>query len=168
MPKSQIISPVESRRPGQLEFAPIPINQYQKTCKEELASNRFSKADFLRIQRDINHQSRRESPPRPTRVRPHPDQPVPEDLQGRTRLQPVFQGGLPAHPARYKSSVPSRVAAPANSRSPPSRSTSTGRPARKNSPPSGFPRRTSCASSAIWRSSRSEERRVGKECRSRW
>ena len=53
MPKSQIISPVESRRPGQLEFAPIPINQYQKTCKEELASKRFSKADFLRIQRDM-------------------------------------------------------------------------------------------------------------------
>ena len=43
MPKSQIISPVENRRPGQLEFAPIPLNQYQKTCKEEFASKRFSK-----------------------------------------------------------------------------------------------------------------------------
>ncbi|MEI8043602.1 MAG: thiamine pyrophosphate-dependent enzyme [Verrucomicrobiota bacterium] len=53
MPKSQIISPVENRRPGQLEFTPIPLNQYQKTCKEEFASKRFSKADLLRIQRDM-------------------------------------------------------------------------------------------------------------------
>lgn len=53
MPKSQIISPEENRRPGQLEFAPIPLNQYQKTAGEEFASGRFSKADFLRIQRDM-------------------------------------------------------------------------------------------------------------------
>src|SRR3954470_8606311 len=53
MPKSQIINPVESRRPGQLEFNPIPLNQYQKTCKEELTSKRFNKADLLRIQRDM-------------------------------------------------------------------------------------------------------------------
>ena len=53
MPKSQTISPVECRRPGQLEFAPIPLNQYQKTCKEEFAAKRFSKTDFLRIQRDM-------------------------------------------------------------------------------------------------------------------
>jgi 2-oxoisovalerate dehydrogenase E1 component len=53
MPKSLMISPVENRRPGQLEFAPIPLNQYQKTCQKEFASKRFSKADFLRIQRDM-------------------------------------------------------------------------------------------------------------------
>ncbi len=53
MPKSQFVSPVENRRPGRIEFTPIPINQYQKTCKEEFASKRFSKADFLRIQRDM-------------------------------------------------------------------------------------------------------------------
>jgi 2-oxoisovalerate dehydrogenase E1 component len=53
MPKSLMISPVENRRPGQLEFAPIPLNQYQKTCQEEFASKRYSKADFLRIQRDM-------------------------------------------------------------------------------------------------------------------
>lgn len=53
MPKSLIINPVESRRPGQIEFTPIPVNQYQKTCKEELTSKRFTKADLLRIQRDM-------------------------------------------------------------------------------------------------------------------
>ena len=53
MPKSQIISPLECRVPGQIEFAPIPVNQYNKTCKEEYASKRFSKADLLRIQRDM-------------------------------------------------------------------------------------------------------------------
>lgn len=53
MPKSQIISPVDSRKPGQLEFAPIPLNQYKRTVKEEVASGRFTKADLLRIQRDM-------------------------------------------------------------------------------------------------------------------
>jgi 2-oxoisovalerate dehydrogenase E1 component len=53
MPKSQTISPVENRRPGKLEFAPIPVNQYRKTCQEEFDSKRFTKADFLRIQRDM-------------------------------------------------------------------------------------------------------------------
>lgn len=53
MPKQQIISPVECRRPGQIEFAPIPINQYKKSCKEEFDAKRFSKADLLRIQRDM-------------------------------------------------------------------------------------------------------------------
>ncbi len=53
MPKSLFVNPVENRRPGQIEFTPIPINQYRKTCKEEFAAKRFSKADFLRIQRDM-------------------------------------------------------------------------------------------------------------------
>ena len=53
MPKCQMISPVENRRPGKLEFAPIPINQYTLTCKDEFAAKRFTKADFLRIQRDM-------------------------------------------------------------------------------------------------------------------
>jgi len=53
MPKSQIISPVENRKPGQLEFAPIPLNQYNRTVKEEVAAGRFTKADLLRIQRDM-------------------------------------------------------------------------------------------------------------------
>ncbi len=62
MPKNQIICPTESRRSGTLEFAPIPLNQYQKTCKEEFAAKRFSKADLLRIQRDMDDH------PRPSRT----------------------------------------------------------------------------------------------------
>ena len=52
MPKQQVINPVECRRPGQIEFAPIPINQYKKTCKEEFAAKRFSKADLLSALRE--------------------------------------------------------------------------------------------------------------------
>ena len=48
-----MISPVENRRPGKLEFAPIPLNQYTRTVKEEFASKKFTKADLLRIQRDM-------------------------------------------------------------------------------------------------------------------
>lgn len=48
-----MINPVEHRRPGYLEFTPIPLNQYQRTCAEEFTSGRFTKADFLRIQRDM-------------------------------------------------------------------------------------------------------------------
>lgn len=53
MPKSLVICPSESRRPGQIEFNPIPVNQYKKTVKEEFASGQFSKDDLLRIQRDM-------------------------------------------------------------------------------------------------------------------
>ena len=53
MPKSLVICPTESRRPSQIEFTPIPVNQYKKTVKEELASGNFSKEDLLRIQRDM-------------------------------------------------------------------------------------------------------------------
>lgn len=35
MPKIQFIDPVESRKPGFIEFRPIPVNQYQKTVAEE-------------------------------------------------------------------------------------------------------------------------------------
>jgi 2-oxoisovalerate dehydrogenase E1 component len=53
MPKHLIISPAEYRRPGQIEFAPIPLNQYRRTVTEEFAARRYSKADLLRIQRDM-------------------------------------------------------------------------------------------------------------------
>ena len=53
MPKSLMIDPVKKRLPGQLDFAPIPLNSYKKTIQEEFASKRFSKADLLRIQRDM-------------------------------------------------------------------------------------------------------------------
>ena len=35
MPKIQFIDPAEARKPGFVEFQPIPVNQYQKTVKEE-------------------------------------------------------------------------------------------------------------------------------------
>ncbi|MEI6564380.1 MAG: thiamine pyrophosphate-dependent enzyme [bacterium] len=51
MPKHQIISPADVRRPGFVEFQPIPINQYSQSIKDEL--KRFSKDDLTRIQRDM-------------------------------------------------------------------------------------------------------------------
>ena len=51
MPKSQVICPEQVRRSGYVEFQPIPVNQYNKTVADELAS--FSKKDLLRIQRDM-------------------------------------------------------------------------------------------------------------------
>ena len=35
MPKSQFMDPNELRKPGFVEFEPIPVNQYNKTIKEE-------------------------------------------------------------------------------------------------------------------------------------
>ena len=51
MPKCQMIVPDEVRRKGQVVFKPIPVNQYDKTAKQELAE--VSKADLIRIQRDM-------------------------------------------------------------------------------------------------------------------
>ncbi len=51
MPKSVMVSPVEARKASQIEFKPIPVNQYKKTVSEELI--RYSKKDMLRIQRDM-------------------------------------------------------------------------------------------------------------------
>ena len=51
MPKLQFINPEEVRKPRQLEFKPIPINQYNKTVKEE--KENFSKEDFIRIFHDM-------------------------------------------------------------------------------------------------------------------
>lgn len=51
MPKIQYINPDEVRKPGQLEFKPIPVNQYNKTIEEE--KENFSKEDFIRIYRDM-------------------------------------------------------------------------------------------------------------------
>ncbi len=53
MPKTVPISPNEMRSPGWVEFTPIPVNQYQRTVSDELAAGVFSKADLLRIQRDM-------------------------------------------------------------------------------------------------------------------
>ena len=35
MPKVQYINPDNLRKPGQIEFQPIPVNQYNKTVEEE-------------------------------------------------------------------------------------------------------------------------------------
>jgi len=51
MPKSQFMDPDVIRKSGYIEFEPIPVNQYNKTIKEE--SSNFSKDDFLRIYRDM-------------------------------------------------------------------------------------------------------------------
>ena len=41
MPKVQYINPDHVRKSGQIEFAPIPVNQYNKTIEEE--KENFSK-----------------------------------------------------------------------------------------------------------------------------
>lgn len=51
MPKSQFIDPSEVRKPGMVEFQPIPVNQYQKTVKDELGN--FSKEDFKNMYHDM-------------------------------------------------------------------------------------------------------------------
>lgn len=51
MPKNQFIDPSEVRKPGFIEFSPIPVNQYNKTVEEEKTN--FSNEDFVRIYRDM-------------------------------------------------------------------------------------------------------------------
>jgi 2-oxoisovalerate dehydrogenase E1 component len=51
MPKSQIVDPNQMRKSGQIQFQPIPVNQYQKSVKDELS--RYSAEDLKRIQRDM-------------------------------------------------------------------------------------------------------------------
>ena len=51
MPKVQYIDPSESRKPGQLTFEPIPVNQYQKTVKDEKGN--FTSEEFKAIYHDM-------------------------------------------------------------------------------------------------------------------
>jgi len=53
MPKALMIDPTEARARSSVEFVPIPINQYDKTLTDELASGNVSKDDLMRIQRDM-------------------------------------------------------------------------------------------------------------------
>jgi 2-oxoisovalerate dehydrogenase E1 component len=53
MPKAIMIDPVEMRSRRVLDFKPIPLNQYDRSLTDELAAGNFSKADLLRIQRDM-------------------------------------------------------------------------------------------------------------------
>lgn len=51
MPKSIYVDPNEMRAPGKITFTDIPVNQYNKTIKEE--SSKFTKEDFMRIYEDM-------------------------------------------------------------------------------------------------------------------
>jgi len=51
MPKKQFINPDEVRRAGKITFGSIPVNQYNRSIKEE--KQNFSNDDFIRIFRDM-------------------------------------------------------------------------------------------------------------------
>ena len=51
MPKIQFIDPAEARKPGFVEFQPIPVNQYQKTVKEERGN--FTDGELKAIYHDM-------------------------------------------------------------------------------------------------------------------
>jgi 2-oxoisovalerate dehydrogenase E1 component len=51
MPKSIDVNPDIVRKSGQIEFKPIPVNQYKKSIKDEL--KRYGGDDLVRIQRDM-------------------------------------------------------------------------------------------------------------------
>ncbi len=53
MPKSQFIDPKEVRTAGEITFKPIPVNQYKKTVKEELAEKHFTVEELKHIYRDM-------------------------------------------------------------------------------------------------------------------
>ncbi len=53
MPKSLFVDPVKVREPGKVTFNDIPVNQYNKTVSEELASGKYTKEDLVRIFRDM-------------------------------------------------------------------------------------------------------------------
>ena len=51
MPKNLFVDPVETLAPGKITFKDIPVNQYNKTIKDE--RKRYSDDDLVRIYRDI-------------------------------------------------------------------------------------------------------------------
>lgn len=51
MPKSIDVNPDLVRKSGQIDFKPIPVNQYKKSVKDEL--KRYGADDLVRIQRDM-------------------------------------------------------------------------------------------------------------------
>ena len=53
MPKSLYVDPNLVRAPGEVTFNSIPVNQYNKTIAEELASGKYTKEDLIRIFRDM-------------------------------------------------------------------------------------------------------------------
>jgi 2-oxoisovalerate dehydrogenase E1 component len=53
MPKDQMIVPENVRGKSYVEFEPIPVNQYDASIADEMASGGFTKEDLFRIQRDM-------------------------------------------------------------------------------------------------------------------
>ena len=53
MPKSLFVDPSAVRAPSTVTFNEIPVNQYNKTVAEELASGRYTKEDLIRFFRDM-------------------------------------------------------------------------------------------------------------------
>ena len=53
MPKSLYVDPVATRAPGTIHFEDIPVNQYNKTVKQELDEGNYTKEDLIRIYRDM-------------------------------------------------------------------------------------------------------------------
>jgi len=47
------VDPAEVRASGKVTFNEIPVNQYNKTVAEELASGKYTKEDLIRIFRDM-------------------------------------------------------------------------------------------------------------------
>ena len=53
MPKSLFVDTSVVRAPSMVSFKDIPVNQYNKTVKEELESGRYTKEDLIRSFRDM-------------------------------------------------------------------------------------------------------------------
>ena len=53
MPKNQIIEPRQERARSEIKFSPIPVNAYDRTVADELASGLLTRADLLGIQHDM-------------------------------------------------------------------------------------------------------------------
>ena len=53
MPKVQFIDPAKVRKSGEIKFAPIPVNQYNKTVKDELKEKNFTAEELKMIYRDM-------------------------------------------------------------------------------------------------------------------
>ncbi|HBE41677.1 MAG TPA: dehydrogenase [Bacteroidales bacterium] len=51
MPKNQFINPEELRKPDEIKFTPVPVNQYQKTVSDERGN--FTDEELLRIYHDM-------------------------------------------------------------------------------------------------------------------
>ena len=53
MPKSQYVDPKEIRKAGEITFQPIPVNQYNKSVKDELKAKNFTEEELKNIYHDM-------------------------------------------------------------------------------------------------------------------